>query len=40
MKPPEVGMIVGEDSTLVGNGVCENDRIVNALIRSTRLLDS
>jgi len=39
MKPFEVGMIMGEDSTLVGSSVRENYRVVNALVRSTRLLD-
>jgi hypothetical protein len=39
MKPFEVGMIMSEHGTLVGGCIGENSRVVNALVRSARLLD-
>jgi len=33
MKPPEIGMIVSEDSTLIGCSVGKDLRVVNLLIR-------
>ena len=39
MKAFEIAMIMGKDSTLVGGGIRENFRIVNALASPTRLLD-
>jgi hypothetical protein len=39
MEAVEIAMIMGKDSTLVGGGIRENFRIVNALASPTRLLD-
>lgn len=39
MKASEIGMIMGKHSTLVGGGIRENFRIVNALASPTRFLD-
>ena len=39
MKPPEIRMIMGNHSTLVGGGIRKNLGIVNALASPRRLLD-
>jgi hypothetical protein len=39
MKALEIAMIMGKNSTLVGGGIRENFRVVNALASPTRLLD-
>jgi hypothetical protein len=39
VKATEIGMIMGKHSPLVGGGIRENFRIVNALASPIRLLD-
>jgi hypothetical protein len=39
MKPFKIGVVVGKQTTLVGNGIRENFRITNALASTTRVLD-